>query len=90
MQSPQQNTEPDHLGGSVIYSIGGFLGATLGAAIGGMSGFVLPEPYYKLTNPEILKDGQWGMIYLSTIPTGIVIGLILGLLVGLLVANKIK
>lgn len=90
MQSPQQNTEPDHLAGSTLYFTGAFLGAILGTFIGGLGGFFLPVPYYQITNPEVLKDGQWGMIYFLSIPEGLVIGLVLGIVIGLIIAHKIK
>lgn len=89
MKSSQQNVALD-LNNSTLYGIGGFLGAILGASIGSLCGFILPEPYYKLTNPQILNDGQWGMIYFKVIPEGLLIGCVIGLIAGLIVSNKMN
>ena len=89
MKFSEQNIAPD-LSRSSLFGIGGFLGAILGASLGALCGFVLPEPYYRLTNPQILSDGQWGLIYLKVIPEGLLIGSVIGLIVGLVVSNKMN
>ena len=89
MKFLEQNSTPD-LNRSSLLGIGGFLGAILGASLGSLCGFVLPEPYYKLTNPQILNDGQWGLIYLKVIPEGLLIGAVIGLTVGLVMSNKMS
>lgn len=66
------------------------MGATLGIFIGGLLGFVLPVAFYKLTNPQFLNDGQWGMVFLESIPIGVVVGLSVGLVAGLFVGHKVK
>ncbi len=87
---PQHNSESDSLSGSTTYFVGAFAGAILGASLGGLCGFVLPEVYYKVTNPDILNDGQWGMIYLLSVLGGVIIGSLLGIIAGLFVARRIK
>jgi hypothetical protein len=64
------------------------LSGRIGATIGGICGFILPPIYYQLTNPEILNDGQWGLVYLAALPVGIVIGAVIGCVVGVMFANK--
>ncbi len=89
MQLSKQNAKPDHLGALILYGIGSFIGVTVGAGFGAVCGFVSPAIYYKLTNQEVLKDGQWGMIYLKTVPESTTIGLIVGIAVGLIAASKL-
>jgi len=60
----------------------------IGATIGGICGFILPPIYYQLTNPEILNDGQWGLVYLAALPVGIVIGAVIGCIVGVMSVNR--
>ena len=55
-----------------------FTGAAVGAILGGIAGFLLPPAYLELTNPRVLQDGQWGMVYLLTLPLGIVLGATIG------------
>ncbi|MBW3638067.1 MAG: hypothetical protein KY445_16605, partial [Armatimonadetes bacterium] len=67
-----------------------FLGASLGVVLGVVAGFVLPPLFYKLTNPEILQDGQWGMIYLASLPVGAGLGAFVGLLAGVWMAWRTR
>ena len=60
----------------------------IGATIGGICGFILPPIYYQLTNPKILNDGQWGLIYLAALPVGIIIGAVVGCVVGIMSFNR--
>ena len=72
------------------YVVFGFFGASIGVAIGIVGGLLLPPLFYKFTNPEILKDGQWGMIYLASLPVGAGIGAPSGCLTGVFAASKIR
>lgn len=56
----------------------GCFGAMLGGALGGVAGLVLPPVYYQLTNPRILQDGQWGIVYSLSLPAGAIFGAVLG------------
>ena len=49
----------------------GFVRACIGASIGMFLGFALPILYIQLTNPAIFEDGQWGMIFLDSLPLGL-------------------
>ncbi|HEX8235064.1 MAG TPA: hypothetical protein VF600_03845 [Abditibacteriaceae bacterium] len=64
----------------------GCTGFGLGGVVGGIGGFLLPPVYYQFTNPRILQDGQWGLVYLLSIPAGVIIGAIAGALIEFLVA----
>lgn len=68
--------------------LSGCFGLYIGAIMGFIAGFALPPVYYHLTKPEILNDGQWGMIYLATLPVGVVIGAIVGCITGVSLASR--
>ncbi len=68
--------------------LAGCSGLYIGSIIGGIAGFALPPIYYQLTKPEVLKDGQWGMVYLATLPMGMVIGASIGCALGVLLASR--
>jgi hypothetical protein len=66
----------------------GCLGFVGGAACGGLSGLLLPPLYYQWANPQILRDAQWGMVYLASVPIGIGAGAIGGCVLSLLLRRK--
>lgn len=65
-------------GRALPYMVFGFLGIVIGGVLGLVTGGVLPVVYYRLTNPAVLNDGQWGMIYLASLPIGLGSGAVLG------------
>lgn len=80
-----RNDAHDKFGSVVLY---GRNGLCIGAAIGGICGFILPPVYYQLTDPVILNDGQWGLVYLVALPVGIIIGAVIGCVVGMMFVNR--
>ena len=55
-----------------------FIGVFVGAILGGIGGVFLPGIYYVLANPDVLNDGQFGLIYLASLPVGALVGAVAG------------
>ena len=86
LKAGKNRKDADDKFGSVVWN--GRTGICIGAAIGGMCGVILPPVYYQLANPEILNDGQWGLVYLVTLPVGIIIGAIIGCIAEVMFASR--
>jgi len=86
LKAGKNRKDADDKFGSVVWY--GRTGICIGAAIGGMCGVILPPVYYQLTNPEILNDGQWGLVYLMALPVGIIVGAIIGCIVGMMFVSR--
>jgi hypothetical protein len=52
-----------------------FIGIFLGSIVGATSLSVVVCLYYLLITPDVLKDGQWGMVFLNTISIGAILGI---------------
>jgi hypothetical protein len=88
MDETETSTTPERDNGCVLICIGLFIGVTLGAFLGAFILSALQYFYYVYFKPDILKDAQWGMVFLATIPIGGIGGGILGALAGVLIARR--
>ena len=59
------------------------LGFLAGAFLGIIASFVLTPIYLGKTQPRVLEDAQWGMVYTLTLPLGAVVGGILGCIIAI-------
>jgi hypothetical protein len=84
-ENPPQ-TERDN--GCVLACIGLFLGSTWGAISGAFMLSLLQYLFYVYFKPDILKDGQWGMVFLATVPIGGLVGCVSGAITGFLISRK--
>lgn len=65
-----------------------FLGLIFGASLGAVFLSLLLYLYYVFFMPDILKDGQFALAFLVTVPLGAWVGEFLGIGVGLHCAEK--
>ena len=72
-KSEQKNSANDY-----VYAV--IVGVVVGGILGSIGGIFLPGIYYSLMNPEVLKDGQYGLIYLLSLPMGALIGAVVGVI----------
>ncbi len=74
-----KHKEPDHKNSANDYAFAVIVGLVVGGIVGGIGGIFLPGIYYSLVNPDVLKDGQFGLIYLLSLPMGALIGAVIGI-----------
>ncbi len=72
----------------VLICMGLYIGVALGAFFGAFTLSALQYSYYVYFKPDILKDAQWAMIFLATIPIGSLIGAVLGAIAGVLISRR--
>ncbi len=71
-KNPKQNSAHDY-----VYAV--IVGSLVGGVLGAIGGIFLPGIYYSLVNPNALQDGQFGLIYLASLPIGALIGAAAGI-----------
>jgi len=85
-------SEHDRSYGCVLIFLGLFIGAVMGILLGAFLPSFFQYQYYAYFKPDILKDGQFGMMFLNTIAIGGVsgglIGAILGIIAGCLIVRR--
>lgn len=62
--------------------------ALAGMVLGGLGFSALVALYYLLTDPTVRRDGQYGMIFMFTLPLGAAIGGALGFALPYAVGRK--
>lgn len=68
---PAENSINDY-----VYAV--IVGLVVGGIVGLIGGIFLPGIYYSLVNPDVLEDGQHGLIYLLSLPMGALVGAVVG------------
>lgn len=66
----------------------GCLGFVIGGVVGAVASFILTPVYYDLTRTPGIIDAQWGMLFIITLPIGVMIGGILGCVIGVKIWSK--
>jgi hypothetical protein len=61
---------------------------TTGAVLGILAGIFVPNAYFYVTDPRVFNDGQYGMIYMLTMPLGGMIGVALARWLGRILDSR--
>jgi ABC-type Fe3+ transport system permease subunit len=88
----RSKSEHDRGYGCILICLGLFIGVVIGTILGAFLLSFFQYQYYVYFTPDILKDGQFGMVFLNTAAIGGVsgglIGAILGVIAGWLIVRR--